>query len=344
MHALVILAALLAAPQPQNGELTHGLMAVLELRNRLPPGDNIDREYFSDRVRQAALRALPDLKLMTRENMEVIAKSLGVDLADCEGECEVVTGRRLGADTVVSGEISRVGSLYKVTLRLHATREARLLSVGQAGGHSVEDLDRDLDQATTELLAPLTGGARVARVEPEPAPSGPVPYWPWMWTRDRIQVSGGWTGSPGLGNGPHLMLRVFGLEAHYFTYRTGDNFVNVPDPGQHWTWTGFAFGVSPISLATNRDDPGSFGFQWFEPYALYRTGSVAITGVPSFTQSAVQVGNRFALDIPFGAGVRGRLGLDVGGDFITSDGGYTLTSGSTHLSGVVWAAVGYGSR
>ena len=44
-------------------------------------------------MRQAALRALPELRLMTRENMEVIAKSIGVDLAECEGECEVVTGR-----------------------------------------------------------------------------------------------------------------------------------------------------------------------------------------------------------------------------------------------------------
>src|SRR5437867_1668737 len=84
-------------------------LAVLELRSRLPEADRaaIDTAFLTDRVRAAALQAAPGLRLMTRENVMVLLKSLGRTLEDCEGECEVETGRKLGADYVVSGEALR---------------------------------------------------------------------------------------------------------------------------------------------------------------------------------------------------------------------------------------------
>ena len=41
------------------------------------------------------LRSVPGVSLMTRENMLVLLQSSGKKLEDCEGECEVETGRRL---------------------------------------------------------------------------------------------------------------------------------------------------------------------------------------------------------------------------------------------------------
>jgi hypothetical protein len=320
-------------------------MAVLELRNRLPASDAVDRAYFSDRVRQAALRELPELRLMTRENMEVIAKAAGVDLAECEGECEVVTGRKLGADTIVSGEISRIGSTYKLTLRMHATREGRLLSVGQAGGRTLEDLDRDLDQATGELLQPLTGGARrppatVRAVRPPP------PLLRWMFQRDMGELTAGWNGSPGLGNGLHVELRAFGLEAHLTQYATGDNLAGIINTGGHWKFAGYAVGISPLSFGTGRDEPGAVTFTFLEPFALYRFGTVKSDSTlvfADFTQTAIQVGNHFLLDFALGSNVALRLGLDLYWDQLVDDGGHPPGGTAGHFGGFGHGGVAFGN-
>jgi len=64
----------------------------------------------------------------------VLLESQGKHIEDCEGECEVDTGRRLGADYVVSGELLRIGTSFKLDLRLHETREGQLLRVAAASG------------------------------------------------------------------------------------------------------------------------------------------------------------------------------------------------------------------
>ena len=87
----------------------------------------------------------PGLDIMTRENLVVLLQSTGKKLEECEGECEVDTGRRIGADTIVSGEIQKVGTRYKLTLRLHDTHEGRLLAsaIGSGkGGYGNGSLSR----------------------------------------------------------------------------------------------------------------------------------------------------------------------------------------------------------
>lgn len=53
---------------------------------------------------------------MTRESTEMILQQFGKTLADCTGECEVETGRKLGADYVISGRITKVGTRLALTL------------------------------------------------------------------------------------------------------------------------------------------------------------------------------------------------------------------------------------
>lgn len=129
-----------------------GKLAVLDLRNFTTDLAKENVQYFTDVVRSAALRAQPQLQVMTRENLIVLLKASGKLLDECEGECEVDTGRRIGADEIVSGEIQRLGSLYKLTLRLHDTHEGRLLSSTQASGKTVEELDQAAQAAAAELL------------------------------------------------------------------------------------------------------------------------------------------------------------------------------------------------
>ena len=146
---------LLAAATPQSP-----VAAVLELRNKLEGADRnvFDAAFLTDVVRQQALEAVPSLKLMTRENVLTLLEASGKRLEDCEGECEVETGRRLGADIVATGELLRFGSGFRVNLRLHDTHTARLLSAAVASGSTPEALEKDLARAVGKLMVPLSGG------------------------------------------------------------------------------------------------------------------------------------------------------------------------------------------
>jgi hypothetical protein len=144
----LLLAVLLAAAPFQ-------VLGVLEFRDKVPEGQKIDAAYLSDQVRSSAKDALPSIKVITRENMLVLLQASGKDLASCEGECEVDTGRRIGADLVVSGELLRFGTQYKLNMKLHDTRSGELISGSVASGVTADELDHALRPAVEKLLAPL---------------------------------------------------------------------------------------------------------------------------------------------------------------------------------------------
>jgi hypothetical protein len=112
--------------------------------------------------------------VITRENLIVLLQATGKDLASCEGECEVDTGRRIGADLVVSGELLKFGSSYKLDMRLHDTQDGRLLSGATASGTTPDALDRALPEAIARLLAPIGKGQPAATSLPS-VPAGRAP-------------------------------------------------------------------------------------------------------------------------------------------------------------------------
>src|SRR5438105_12584302 len=144
----MLLFALLLAAGPAK-PLSQGRMAVLEFENRLKGADRdtVDRNYFSDEVRRAALELLPSLDLMTRENMQAMAKSNGLSLEQCDQSQCVEVGRTLGADTVVNGYLTRIGSTFVLVLSLHEAHEGRLLSSSKAEGKTVDELFQSTDPA-----------------------------------------------------------------------------------------------------------------------------------------------------------------------------------------------------
>jgi hypothetical protein len=58
---------------------------------------------------------------MTRENLLILLQATGKSLEECEGECEVDTGRRIGADLILSGDVQKLGLIFKISLRMHNT-------------------------------------------------------------------------------------------------------------------------------------------------------------------------------------------------------------------------------
>src|SRR5438874_11933315 len=131
------------------------VVGVLEFRDKVPAEQRIDAAYLSDQVRAAVKEILPQTKVITRENMLVLLQSSGKKIEECEGECEVDTGRRIGADLVVSGELLRFGTQYKLNMKLHDTRSGELISGSVASGTTADELDRALRPAVEKLVASL---------------------------------------------------------------------------------------------------------------------------------------------------------------------------------------------
>lgn len=145
-------------------------IAVLEFE--VTRGLDLDRTYFSDKVRGSVQDRAPQLFVMTRESTEVLLQQFGKTLADCLGECEVETGRKLGADYVVSGRITEVGSRLALTMRLHATATGELLKTAEVLARGPDALVDAVEGSVATLLVPL------AVEGPEPRVQAPRPVVP----------------------------------------------------------------------------------------------------------------------------------------------------------------------
>lgn len=155
--------ALSLAPAPISAQVQpqgKPFLAVLEFENRL--GDSQEsrdsRAYLTDVVRNRAKDLLPWLELITKENVVALLASQGKTLGDCqkEGECEVQTGERLGADYVVSGSLVLLGGELRLILKLHDTHTKGLLKGLNVPGKDVKELEANLPRAVDQLLAPLS--------------------------------------------------------------------------------------------------------------------------------------------------------------------------------------------
>jgi hypothetical protein len=210
----MILALLLAASPP--------VVGVLEFRDKVPAEQRIDAAFLSDQVRAAVKEDLPQARVITRENMLVLLQSTGRKLEECEGECEVETGRRIGADLVVSGELLRFGSQYKLNMKLHDTRSGELLSGSVASGGTADELDRDLRPAVRKLLAPLLQDQlsdrreeprQVVEVRERHPPATSAAVWlvaGYDWTSNTVTVAARPASGVGLDLGGHLFFRIAG--------------------------------------------------------------------------------------------------------------------------------------
>lgn len=172
-------ASAVAAPASTPGEidpakLAEGRVAVMSLLVRLPAGasEASSSKYFEDALRAAVKRDLPSAQVLTRESLDLLISENKV-VGLCDSDCEVKQGRQIGANLIVTGELVRVGTQLKLSLRLHETEFGQLLTGTVAAGQTVDEVDQALPSAVVELLAPLTGkrpaGERALRVATGPS-------------------------------------------------------------------------------------------------------------------------------------------------------------------------------
>ncbi len=143
-------------------------VAVLDLHDNasLEPEEH---RWLSDLVRGAAV-GQDEVHLLTRENiLEMLPP--GTSLADCEAECEVETGRRVGAKYIVTGELLRFAGGLRAVLRLHETEGGALLGEERVAVDDLAALEPALRAAAQALYANLPGGQPSAPPQAAPGTS-----------------------------------------------------------------------------------------------------------------------------------------------------------------------------
>ena len=76
-------------------------------------------------------------------------------MANCLGECAVETGRNIGADYVVTGEVLSFAGQLRINLTLHETQTGNLISSVRAGASDLLGLEEPIDAKSIELFRPL---------------------------------------------------------------------------------------------------------------------------------------------------------------------------------------------
>ncbi len=146
-------------------------VAVLELRG---PLEKPVRALLTDKARAGILDATrgKDFIVMSRENMVAFAREMKLDLTCVEGECEVETGRNLGAGIVVSGEIIKMGEWLLCTVKIHDTGTGALLATDDARSKDPMELIGAVRTLSKGLMQQALGEPVTVQA-PKPPPVAP---------------------------------------------------------------------------------------------------------------------------------------------------------------------------
>ena len=146
-------------------------VAVLEFTGDPDVASDAELAYLADKTRGAALKTLDpaEWQVMTRENMLVMLESNTEDLAACLGECEVETGRSIGAQQVVAGSLLKLGATLRLTLKSFDTESGQLLGYEEVSASDLEELADGISTACTGLFGGPRPGSGTAATAVEAA-------------------------------------------------------------------------------------------------------------------------------------------------------------------------------
>jgi hypothetical protein len=129
-------------------------LAVLNLINSAKLSD-AEVDFLTNLIRQAIAKKGRDFFIvMTQENITLMLPP-DKKIEECVSECEVDTGRLLGAKYIITGTVLKFGESLRVNLKFHETQNAALLSSYTVKGVKVEDLEGGIETAAQELFSEL---------------------------------------------------------------------------------------------------------------------------------------------------------------------------------------------
>ena len=128
-------------------------------------------------MRAAARKTLPadGFVVMTKEHFYEAVPPDKRDLTRCEGPCEVETGRKIGADYLVAGDIALSADGLRLTARLYDTGRGDVLESQVVSGKTVGALVHRIKLESGALFARLPGSGQQAAASRAPAPAKAEP-------------------------------------------------------------------------------------------------------------------------------------------------------------------------
>jgi hypothetical protein len=107
---------------------------------------------LEDDIRAWIANTLPNAHVVTREETEVFIARDPL-LTDCAEDCQFDAAKRVGADLVVTGELSMADGVYRLALRLHEVADHRLLpGAGKAVGSTLPMLEEGANVLVRQVL------------------------------------------------------------------------------------------------------------------------------------------------------------------------------------------------
>jgi formylglycine-generating enzyme required for sulfatase activity len=137
-------------------------LAVLEFSSDTVSGVSLtERKILADNTRGIAREKLSASRwiIMTRDNMQLMVKP-GTDLANCEGECAIETGRTLQASYLITGTLGKLGERLQVNVSLYDVASANLVGTARARGATINQVVDPLEEELGKLFATLGEGAK----------------------------------------------------------------------------------------------------------------------------------------------------------------------------------------
>ncbi|HUJ25865.1 MAG TPA: hypothetical protein VLW85_07600, partial [Myxococcales bacterium] len=145
-----MLAPLLFLLAPLAATARGDVVAVTELRSRVPGDLQPDVAALTAQVRGIAQRTLPDAS---------------------------ITETAKGADKVISGEVLRLDAGFLVTLAMHDSKDGKLIATASGTGSTFEELSEATAGAAVDLLRaaqPVAAGVAIGPAPDKPAVPGPL--------------------------------------------------------------------------------------------------------------------------------------------------------------------------
>jgi len=112
---------------------------------------------MAEMVRNEAVNQLTDsgVKVMDQANILALLQDQGKDASCLGGECEIEIGRNIGADYVVTGQLTVLGEDWILNLSLYETESGSKLKGQTIEAASSKALRQRLTKDTAVLLKPL---------------------------------------------------------------------------------------------------------------------------------------------------------------------------------------------
>ena len=115
---------------------------------------SFDAEALTETLRSVIVE-LNLYQVMTKENIRTLLPP-GVKLEDCVGQCEVETGRNLGAHYILTGVLGKIEGRYDLLIRLYETKKSELLSSKNVSGRSVSELRQGIAEQSKLMFSGLS--------------------------------------------------------------------------------------------------------------------------------------------------------------------------------------------